>query len=49
MTDSEILQWLVDNNAIDMPMLGYMRIMGDQRVALVRDRIFELTRDEDDK
>jgi hypothetical protein len=44
MTDSEILQWLVDNGAIDMAHLSYARIVGDKRVDLIRDRIFELNR-----
>jgi hypothetical protein len=42
MTDSEILQWLVDQGAIDMAHLSYARITGDRRVDLIRDRIYEL-------
>lgn len=42
MTDTEILKWLVEHGCIDMASLVYLRLTGDTRVILVRERIYEL-------
>lgn len=47
MTDTEILEWLVKNDAIDGPVLSWHSIMGTEGLPAVRIRLDELTNQEE--
>jgi hypothetical protein len=46
MTDTEILQWLIEHNAVDTVMLTFMKMANDSQVAEVRNRLEDLLPEE---